>query len=58
MSDIQEVILVGGSTRILAIQQIVKQLSGKNPNMTVNPDELSVRCETLGVLKYLSSDIL
>merc|ERR1711985_211783 len=40
ISDIQEVILVGGSTRIPAIQQIVLQLSGKSPNMTVNPDEV------------------
>merc|ERR1712066_164430 len=40
ISDVQEVILVGGSTRIPSVQQIVQQLSGKSPNMTVNPDEV------------------
>jgi chaperone protein DnaK len=40
MADIQEVILVGGSTRIPSVQQVVEQLSGKSPNMTVNPDEV------------------
>merc|ERR1712224_889807 len=40
MKDIQEVVLVGGSTRIPAVQQVVEQLSGKSPNMTVNPDEV------------------
>ena len=38
-SDIDEVILVGGSTRIPAVQAIVKELFGKDPNKTVNPDE-------------------
>jgi chaperone protein DnaK len=60
MSDIQEVILVGGSTRILAIQQIVKQLSGKNPNMTVNPDEVVALGAAVqaGVLSGEVSDIV
>merc|ERR1712151_542856 len=39
IEEIREVILVGGSTRIPAVQQIVRQLTGKSPNMTVNPDE-------------------
>lgn len=39
-SDIDEVVLVGGSTRIPAVQNLVKQLTGKEPNMTVNPDEV------------------
>ena len=39
-SDIDEVILVGGSTRIPAIQQIVEQFFGKAPNKSVNPDEV------------------
>ncbi|MCQ2186560.1 MAG: molecular chaperone DnaK [Bacteroidales bacterium] len=39
-SDIDEVLLVGGSTRIPAIQQIVKQFFGKEPNKGVNPDEV------------------
>ena len=35
-----EVILVGGSTRMPAVQELVKQLTGKAPNMSVNPDEV------------------
>ena len=39
-SDIDEVILVGGSTRIPAVQQIVKNYFGKEPSKGVNPDEV------------------
>ena len=39
-SDIDEVVLVGGSTRIPAIQQKVKEIFGKEPNKGVNPDEV------------------
>jgi molecular chaperone DnaK len=39
-SDINEVVLVGGSTRIPAIQAAVKQFFGKEPNRSVNPDEV------------------
>lgn len=39
-SDIDEVVLVGGSTRIPAVQQLVKNLLGKDPNQSVNPDEV------------------
>jgi molecular chaperone DnaK len=39
-SNIDEVVLVGGSTRIPAVQQIVKQVLGKDPNQSVNPDEV------------------
>ena len=39
-SQIDEVILVGGSTRIPAIQQIVEKFFGKTPNKSVNPDEV------------------
>nr|YP_010330360.1 heat shock protein 70 chaperone [Rhodella violacea]UNJ18076.1 heat shock protein 70 chaperone [Rhodella violacea] len=39
-SKIDEVVLVGGSTRIPAIKKLVKQLIGKEPNQTVNPDEV------------------
>ena len=39
-SDIDEVILVGGSTRIPAIQAAVEKFFGKKPNKTVNPDEV------------------
>lgn len=38
--DIEEVILVGGSTRVPAVQKLVKDLTGKEPNMGVNPDEV------------------
>ena len=38
-SDINEVILVGGSTRIPAVQNIVRDIFGKEPNRSVNPDE-------------------
>ncbi len=38
--DIDEAILVGGSTRIPAVQQLLKQLIGKDPNQNVNPDEV------------------
>nr|QVQ56781.1 Hsp70-type chaperone [Erythrocystis saccata] len=39
-SDIDEVVLVGGSTRIPSIQALVKQHIGKDPNQSVNPDEV------------------
>jgi len=39
-SDIDEVILVGGSTRIPKIQEKVKEIFGKEPNKSVNPDEV------------------
>jgi len=39
-SDIDEVVLVGGSIRIPAVRQLVKNLLGKEPNQTVNPDEV------------------
>lgn len=38
--DINEVVLVGGSTRIPAIQNLVESLTGKKPNQSVNPDEV------------------
>ena len=38
--DIAEVILVGGSTRIPAVQKMVRSLTGKEPNQSVNPDEV------------------
>jgi molecular chaperone DnaK len=39
-SQIDEVILVGGATRMPAIQQLVRTLTGKDPNQSVNPDEV------------------
>ena len=38
--DLAEVILVGGSTRIPAVQKMVRTLTGKDPNQSVNPDEV------------------
>lgn len=38
--DVDEVILVGGSTRMPAVQELVKKITGKEPNMSVNPDEV------------------
>ena len=39
-SSIDEIVLVGGSTRIPAIQDLVESMTGKKPNQTVNPDEV------------------
>ena len=39
-NDIDQVLLVGGSTRIIAVQESVKRLLGKEPNKSVNPDEV------------------
>jgi len=39
-SDIDEIILVGGSTRVPAVKNIVKEILGKEPNQSVNPDEV------------------
>ncbi len=40
LSELTEVILVGGSTRMPAVQDLVKSMTGKQPNMSVNPDEV------------------
>jgi molecular chaperone DnaK len=40
MADINEVVLVGGQTRMPKIQQAVKELFGKEPNLSINPDEV------------------
>jgi heat shock protein 1/8 len=58
--DINEVILVGGSTRIPAVQQLVKKLTGKDPNVTVNPDEVVALGAAVqaGVLAGEVSDIV
>ena len=39
-SQVHEIVLVGGSTRMPVIQQLVKRLTGKEPNLGVNPDEV------------------
>ncbi|MDY4041138.1 MAG: molecular chaperone DnaK [Collinsella sp.] len=40
LSEVDEVILVGGSTRMPAVQELVRSMTGKQPNMSVNPDEV------------------
>eukprot|EP00775_Hariotina_reticulata_P009349 gene9349-9512_t len=60
ISDINEVILVGGSTRIPAVQDVVKSMIGKDPNVTVNPDEVVALGAAVqaGVLAGEVSDIV
>ncbi len=59
-SDIDEVILVGGSTRIPAVQNLVKELFNKEPNRSVNPDEVVAVGAAIqgGVLAGEVSDVL
>ena len=59
-NDIDEVILVGGSTRIPKVQEIVKNIFGKEPNKTVNPDEVVAvgAAVQAGVLSGEKTDIL
>ncbi|MEG4169540.1 MULTISPECIES: molecular chaperone DnaK [unclassified Microcoleus] len=59
-SAINEVVLVGGSTRIPAVQELVKKLLGKDPNQTVNPDEVVAVGAAIqaGVLSGEVKDIL
>ncbi|CAN1175052.1 Stromal 70 kDa heat shock-related protein, chloroplastic [Linum perenne] len=58
--DLDEVILVGGSTRIPSVQELVKKLTGKDPNLTVNPDEVVALGAAVqaGVLSGDVSDIV
>ena len=60
LSEIDTVILVGGSTRMPAVADLVKELSGKEPNKTVNPDEVVALGASLqaGVLKGEVKDVL
>ncbi len=59
-SAINEVVLVGGSTRIPAVQELVKKILGKEPNQTVNPDEVVAVGAAIqaGVLSGEVKDIL
>src|SRR5215207_314310 len=59
-NKIDEVVLVGGSTRIPKVQEIVKNLFGKEPNKTVNPDEVVAvgAAVQAGVLSGEKTDIL
>ncbi|MEU8259563.1 molecular chaperone DnaK [Micromonospora sp. NPDC048999] len=60
ISDVEHVILVGGSTRMPAVTDLVKQLIGKEPNKGVNPDEVVAVGAALqaGVLKGEVKDVL
>ena len=60
ISDIDHVVLVGGSTRMPAVQDLVKELTGKDPHKGVNPDEVVAAGAAIqaGVLKGDVKDIL
>ncbi|MBJ7902238.1 molecular chaperone DnaK [Streptomyces sp. NPDC091385] len=60
LSDIDHVILVGGSTRMPAVTELVRELTGKDPHKGVNPDEVVAVGASLqaGVLKGEVKDIL
>ncbi len=58
--DIDEVLLVGGSTRTLAVQEAVKKILGKEPNRSINPDEVVAMGAAIqgGVLQGDVKDVL
>ncbi|AQQ16166.1 Chaperone protein DnaK [Corynebacterium glaucum] len=60
VSDIDHVVLVGGSTRMPAVTDLVKDLTGKEPNKSVNPDEVVALGAALqaGVLRGDVKDVL
>ena len=60
IADIDQVVLVGGSTRMPAVAELVKELTGKDPNKGVNPDEVVAIGAALqaGVLKGEVKDVL
>jgi molecular chaperone DnaK len=60
VADIDHVVLVGGSTRMPAVQELVKSLTGKDPHRGVNPDEVVAAGAAIqaGVLKGDVKDIL
>ncbi len=60
VSEIDEVVLVGGSTRVPAVQKAVKDFFGKEPNRTVNPDEVVAIGAAVqgGVLRGEVKDVL
>ena len=59
-SDIDHIILVGGSTRMPSVQELVKSLTGKDPHKGVNPDEVVASGAAIqaGVLKGEVKDVL
>ena len=60
VGDIDHVVLVGGSTRMPAVSELVKELTGKEPNKSVNPDEVVALGAALqaGVLRGDVKDVL
>ena len=60
MKDIDEIILVGGQTRMPAIQEAVKELFGKEPNKSINPDEVVANGAAIqaGILQGDVKDVL
>lgn len=60
VSEISEVVLVGGSTRMPAVAELVKEVTGREPNKSVNPDEVVAMGAALqaGVLKGDRKDVL
>ncbi len=60
LNDIHQVLLVGGSTRMPAVQALIKKITGKEPNKTVNPDEVVAMGAAIqgGVLSGDVDDIL
>ncbi|HEV2601999.1 MAG TPA: molecular chaperone DnaK [Candidatus Babeliales bacterium] len=60
VNEIEEVLLVGGSTRIPKVQQLVKEFFGKEPNKSVNPDEVVAAGAAIqgGVLSGDVTDVL
>jgi molecular chaperone DnaK len=60
VNDIDQVLLVGGSTRIPAVQEAVKKATGKEPNKSVNPDEAVALGAAIqgGILKGDVKDVL
>lgn len=60
LSDIDHIVLVGGSTRMPAVTDVVKELTGKEPNKGVNPDEVVAVGAALqaGVIKGERKDVL
>ncbi|MCP8995720.1 molecular chaperone DnaK [Rothia sp. P3C3.S176] len=60
VSEISEVVLVGGSTRMPAVAELVKEVTGREPNKGVNPDEVVAMGAALqaGVLKGDRKDVL
>ena len=60
LGEINEIILVGGQTRMPAMQEAVKDLFGKEPNKSVNPDEVVAEGAAVqgGIMKGEVKDVL